>query len=205
MTTLPLTSVTVTATLLLCSITLSAAIQDPDRSLSEVDDLTIRAEIAGTGPYQEMIAEDHAELLQSIPLRSWSPVHVEFRGEGLRVRLEAQGFDDLRGVKVRNGTALLDRSPILGWSTGEDHVRMSRMEVVMDGMVVPVPVTAFIDLFDTPLSREDGRVVLAAAWRSKDGWRTYVQAQVGDDAHPLIVTWVLEDGRYLQRIVDRLY
>ncbi len=199
------TAVSTSATLLLSSITLHAAIQGPDRSLMEVQDLTIRAEIAGTGPYQEMSSDDHQALLVDIPIRSWSPRHVEFWGEGLRVRLEAQPFEDVSGVKIRNGNAQLDRQPILGWSTGDEHARMSRLEVVMDGLVVPIPVQAFTDLFDTPLSRESGRVVLAAAWRSKDGWRTYVQAQVGDDAHPLIVTWVLEDGRYVQRIVDHMY
>jgi hypothetical protein len=198
-------SLATAATLLLCSIPLCANTQAPDRALSEVQDLTIRAEISGTGPYQEMSEEDHEELLVAVPLRSWSPTHVEFWGEGLRVRLEAQPFDDLRSVKLRNGLAQVDRQPILGWSPGDDHARMSRLEVVMDGSVVAVPVSAFTDLYDLPLSREDGYVLLAAAWRSRDGWRTYVQVQVGDDAHPLIVTWVIEDGRYLQRIVDRLY
>lgn len=196
---------TTTTALLLCSITLHATTQVPDRALSDVQDVTIREEIAGTGPYQEISQEDHKELLVAVPLRSLSPRHLEFWGEGLRVRLEAQPFEDVGGVELRNGSAQLDGAPILGWSTDEQHTRLSRMEVVMDGMVVPIPVDAFTDLFDAPLSRKNGRVVLAAAWRSMDGWRTYVQAQVGDEAHPLIVTWVVEDGRYLQRIVDRMY
>jgi ribosomal protein S8E len=197
--------VTSTATLLLCSISLHATTQGPDLALSDVQDLTIRAEIAGTGPYQERSEEDHDMLLVAVPLTSWSPGHVEFRGEGLRVRLEAQPFDDVRGVKLRNGNAELDRAPIIGWCNDDQHTRLSRMEVVMDGSVVQVPVSAFTDLFDLPLTREHGGVQLCAAWRSRDGWRTYVQAQVGDDAHALIVTWVMEDGRYLQRIVDRMY
>lgn len=196
---------TTLAALLLCSITIHATTQAPDLALSDVQDLTIREEIAGTGPYQEMSSDDHHAMLVEIPVRSLSPGHVEFWGDGLRVRLEAQPFEDVGGVQLRNGGAQLDRQSILGWSIGDEHVRLSRLEVVMDGMVVPIPVQAFTDLFDAPLSRENGRVVLAAAWRSKDGWRTYVQAQVGDHAHPLIVTWVMEDGRYLQRVVDRMY
>ena len=70
-----------------------------------------------------------------------------------------------------------------------------------------------IRINDTTIGLEDliiigvearGTVPVSFAFLEQAGLRGTSRSR-GDDAHPLIVTWVLDDGRYVQRIVDRMY
>lgn len=181
------------------------ALQQASLSLDEVRDPIVRLEIGQLGPYPEMHRPVEASALQEVPLRSGSALLSEFAADGIRVRIEAQPFPHPAWVKgnTRQGFRL-ERSPILGWSPGEGHTRLSRVELVLDGLVTEVPEAAFTDLFDPRLC-EPGPIAplrFATAARSADGWRVYVLAQIGQGDQALLVTWVFEDGRYLYRVVD---
>lgn len=176
-----------------------------DRSWEQLDDPTLRREVAQLGGYPEAIADTGQSTLNELALRTSTAGAVEFYGGGIRVRLEAQPFEHGSWVKRSRGNTVLEGRPILGWprsTTQREGLRMSRLEVVWDGWVAQVPVQAYDDLFDPLLQQEDGaRYVLAA--RSADGWRLYVHAQIGEGAEARLVTWVFEDGRYLFRVIDR--
>jgi len=184
---------------------LHASVQQHDPGLSDVTDPTFHVEIAQLGLYPEIIGEDSVVPLDALPLRSCSADHVEFFGDGIRVRIEAQVFDHPTWVKRSRGMFKLEGSPILGWSRATPHSRMSRVEVVIDGTVVELPVEAFTDLFDPLLGSRsvDGLSLFATAARSLDGWRTYVHAQVGEGIEARIITWVIEDGHYQLRVIDK--
>ncbi len=184
---------------------LHASIQQHDPGLADVTDPTYQVEIAQLGLYPEIIGEDSVVALDVLPLRSCSADHVEFFGDGIRVRIESQVFDHPDWVKRSRGTFNLEGSPIFGWSRTDPHSRMSRVEVVMDGVVVELPVEAFTDLFDPLLGSRssNGLSLFASAARSLDGWRTYVHAQVGKGIQARIVTWVIEDGHYQFRVIDK--
>lgn len=183
---------------------LHASIQQHDLSLADVADPTLHAEIAQIGPYTEMSGADTLVPLEDLPVRSCSLGHIEFFGDGVRVRIETQPFDHPEQVKRSRGAYRTEGSLVLGWSAMEQHRRMSRVEVVIDGVVVDIPVSAFTDLFDPPLCADAGAQLFASAVRSRDSWRTYVSAQVGDGGEARWVTWVIEDGRYLFRVVDAI-
>jgi hypothetical protein len=189
------------AVLLLNSFPLYASFLPQDRSLADLDDPLIRSEIMELGGYQELVMEFTTPTLVEIPLFSHSPGHLEFRNDGLRVRIEAQPFEHPRWVKKAKGAWMLENQVVLGWSSAETHTRVSRLEVVVDGCVVNLPTEAWVDVFDAPLRRED--LMFASVMRSPDGRRIYVHAQAGD-ADARMVTWVLEDGAFLYRVVDPL-
>lgn len=181
------------------------AFQQASLSLDEVRDPIVRFEIGHLGPYAEMHRPAEASTLQEVPLRSGAALYSEFAADGIRVRIEAQPFAYPAWVKgnTRQGFRL-ERNPILGWSPGQEHTRLSRVELVLDGLVTEVPEAAFTDLFDPRLC-EPGPIAplrFATAARSADGWRVYVLAQIGQGDQTLLVTWVFEDGRYLYRVVD---
>ena len=172
-----------------------------DRSLGDLDDPLIRSEIMELGGYQELVMEFTPPTLVEVPLFSHSTGHLEFRNEGLRVRIEAQPFEHPMWVKKSHGAWLLESQSVLGWSPADTHSRLRRLEVVIDGCVVNLPTEAWVDVFDAPLRRED--LVFASVMRSPDGRRIYVHAQAGD-ADARMVTWVLEDGAFRYRVVDPL-
>lgn len=189
------------AVLLLNSLPLHASFLQQDRSLDELDDPLIRSEILELGGYQELVMEFTTPTLVEVPLFSHSPGHLEFRNEGLRVRIEAQPFEHTKWVTKSHGEWMLEGQPLLGWSPADTHSRLSRLEVVIDGCVVDLPTEAWVDVFDAPMRRED--LLFAAVMRSPDGHRIYVHVQAGD-AEARMVTWVLEDGALLYRVVDPL-
>ena len=76
------------------------------------------------------------------------------------------------------------------------------MEIVLDGRVVDLPSASWVDVFDAPLRRKE--LMFASVMRSLDGERTYVHLQAGDAADARMITWVIEGGRYLYRVVDRV-
>ena len=189
------------AVLVLNSFPLHAGFLPQDVSLAELDDPLIRSEIMELGGYQELVLEFTTPTLMEVPLFSHSPGHLEFRNEGLRVRIEAQPFEHPKWVKKSNGSWMLEGQALLGWSPGENHSRLSRLEMVIDGCVVNLPTETWVDVFDAPLRQED--LMFASVMRSPDGRRVYVHAQAGD-ADARMVTWVVEDGAWLYRVVDPL-
>lgn len=185
--------------LLSTRLTASAA-QQHDLWLEVIQDITLRSELAQLGPYPETSGLDTVVLMNRLPLRSASALHVELFGSGLRVRLEVQPFVAGREIERTRSGYRFDREPILGWEPGAYHTRVSRVELVSDGIVCQVPTTAFMDLFDMGLDA-DGHLWAQAA-RSADGYRSYVLVQVGEGHNARAITWVFDDGRYLFRVVD---
>jgi len=188
------------AVLFLISHPLHAGFLAQDRSLADLDDPLIRSEILELGGYQELVMEFTTPTLVEVPLFSHSPGHLEFRNEGLRVRIEAQPFEHAGWVRGSNGRWTLEGVEVRGWTPSETHCRLSRLELVLDGAVVDIPAEAWLDVFDAPLRREE--LTFASVMRSRDGWRTYVHLQAGDAADARMITWVIEDGTYLFRVVD---
>lgn len=189
------------AVLFLISHPLHAGFLVQDRSLADLDDPLIRSEIMELGGYQELVMEFTTPTLVEVPLFSHSIGHLEFRNEGLRVRIEAQPFEHPKWVKKSRGAWVMEGQSVLGWSPADTHSRLSRLEVVIDGRVVDLPTETWVDVFDAPLRRED--LVFASVMRSPDGRRIYVHAQAGD-TEARMVTWVQEDGTFLYRVVDPL-
>lgn len=182
------------------SIPVLAATVPQDRSIVEIDDPLIRAEVMELGGYQELVMEFTTPTLEEVPLFTHSPMHMEFRSEGLRVRIEAQPFEHAPWVKKSHGHWKLEDLETLGWSPGGTHSRLSRSEAVLDGVVVDIPVEAWVDVFDAPLMREE--LPFAAVMRSRDGRRVYIHVQAGEAEDARMVTWVIEDGAYRYRVVD---
>lgn len=181
----------------------SAAVQPQESTWWDLDDPLVRAEVHELGLYPELVEEFPANTLQQLPLRSCSEGHVDFFDGSVRVRIESQVFDHPAWVQSSASGARLEKAPILGWTPNGSHRRLSRLEVVIDGLNIPIPLEAYHDLFDALLCSDDATVRYAQAARSNDGWRIYVHAQVGEGRNAVLVTWLFEDGHYRYRVVDR--
>jgi hypothetical protein len=189
-------------TSLILALTASASSQGP-QSLWDITDIGLRNEIATLGPYAETDDPFMMDSLVRFPLRSSSPLHVEFASGDVRIRLEAFPFEHPAWVKKRkDGSLWLDQQTLISWGNDEQHVRLSRAEVVIDGLVCAVPAEEFLDVFDPIAMTSDRPEHWCIAARSKDGYRMYLQVLAGSGKHARSVTWVFEDGEYLFRVVD---
>jgi hypothetical protein len=189
-------------TSLILVLTASAASQGP-QSLWDLPDIALRNEIATLGPYVEADDPFVMDSLIRLPLRSSSPLHVEFANADVRVRLEAFPFVHPGWVKKKkDGTLRLDDQPVISWGSDEQHTRLSRAEVVVDGLVCAVPASELLDVFDPIATTSDFPEHWCIAARSKDGYRIYLQVLAGAGKHARSVTWVFDDGEYLFRVVD---
>lgn len=101
------------AVILLNAVPLHACFLPQDRSLADLDDPLIRSEVMELGGYQELVMEFTTPTLVEVPLFSHSPGHLEFRNEGLRVRIEAQPFEHPKWVKKSHGEWMLDRKSVV--------------------------------------------------------------------------------------------
>ena len=182
------------------SVALSARLPQ-DLSLMELGDTRIRSELMSLGGYQELGRSFAEPNIREIPVSVATEGLVEYRSEGLRARIEAQPFEHADRVEESQGNWRLDGQVLVGWSSGASHARLSRVEVVLDGAVVDLPTEAYTDVFDAPLLRDGLPYVLAA--RSQDGARTYLHLQAGEGTDARLITWVVQNGRYLFRVVDK--
>ncbi len=189
--------------LLLPFFTLHAALLQQDLSLATVNDPLIHQEIQELGLYPELMEEFPGSTLNYLAIRSSAGNQLEFSDDGIRIRIETQQFDHSKWVKHTPTGFRLEQERMLGWTPGEEHNRLSRVELVLDGSVIDLPTNAYTDIFDAPLFAGEGTVMFATAARSRDGWRTYVHLQAGSGRHAQLVTWVFDDGRYLFRVVDQ--
>lgn len=189
--------------MLACSLVLNAA-PPQDLRLAEIDDRLVRSEVAGLGGYPELGTREISTPLLEIPLRSWSTIHAEFASDDLRVRLERYPFHRAGDMRTSAGRRQLFGRPVIGWDPAADHQRLSRMEVVLDGMVCEVPVDQVVDVFDPRfcIGATDKPIRFVSAARSRDGWRVHVQILAGAGPEACLVTWVFEDGSYQYRVVD---
>jgi hypothetical protein len=189
-------------TSLILSVHTFASVRSP-QDLAGIADPLIRDEIATLGPYNETDDPYRRDTLVHLPLRSSSASHLEFAADDIRVRLEAFPFEHSSWVKKhKNGSLWLDSEPVIGWGLGEAHSRVSRAELVIDGLVCAVPASELLDVFDPRALASSSPEHWCFAARSKDGYRVYLQVLAGAGEQARSVTWVFEYGEYLFRVVD---
>lgn len=177
--------------------------QQLPQGLLSVPDVSLREEIARLGPYAESDEPLLNDSMDHTPLRSFSTAHLEFATADVRVRVEAFPFERGSWVKVRrDGRAWLEDHPLCTWGNEQEHLRLGRVEVVVDGSVCTVPAKDVLDVFDPVALRADRPEHWCLVARSKDGYRLYVQVLAGAGAQARVITWTFENGRYLFRVVD---
>jgi hypothetical protein len=189
-------------TSLILTLTASASSQGP-QSLWDLTDIGLRNEIATLGPYLETDDPFLRDSLVHLPLRSSSPLHIEFAAADVRVRLEAFPYEHSAWVKKRkDGSLWLEQRPVISWGNDEQHMRLSRAEIVVDGIIRAVPSSEFLDVFDPIATTSEYPEHWCTVARSKDGSRLYLQVLAGAGSHARCITWVFEHGEYLFRVVD---
>lgn len=153
------------------------------------------------------------ELMGKQPLKKISPKdyhvsQVEFEEEGLYVKIHTKPFykdsaklmmyDEKYLIKINN-------KPYYG-TYGQIPLRViSGITVIYKGDTIPVPATAYQDIYDPVFSYKDrnGRQrSLNGVFFSKDGNKIYIYLLSRGQRSSYEVTWVLQNNQYYRRILD---
>jgi len=144
------------------------------------------------------------DSMQAIPLEIHSATTLSFRNDSVHILIKTAPFN-ATGHKLKyeqEGTgshyiSQIDGQEIYGSDGRMPLTRYSSIEVQLGSSPVPVPPSAWKNLFEPNLYRYTQAVY------DPGTKRLYLNALNGDAAGTYAVCWIFENGRYKERIILR--
>jgi hypothetical protein len=146
--------------------------------------------------------------LQEIPLVKSDSSFVTFNKDSLNVTILTGIFDGSEHKLSYYDRYLvkIDDKPF--WGTGGDMptTTILSVRVMIGNNYIEIPFTALSDLFSPNLcwtnAKSKGTNCRTGVYLSNDGKRIYITMVNGTGAGIYEVTWIIENGKYLRRVVD---
>jgi hypothetical protein len=174
-------------------------------NFAKINDKDIRADVASfaLAGVDESIGK---APLASIPVVDYGPSFMKYADDKIQVIIKT-GFylASKHKLMIQEGHLLrIDGKPYYGGIYGQPpHTTIESVTVIVDKDTVPIPSTAYFDLYDTKFSfNENG------ATRSRNGVflsndkHTFYIYMLNIDNKGTEYTWVIRDKQYLRRVVD---
>lgn len=180
-------------------------------SLGSVKDERIRHEVGKFITY-DRDKDTAAVTLINVPGRPVGRERLIFDGQGVLLAISRAPFDSTRHTITwdpgnnRYACGIDGRS---FWGTDGDlpSQEISELSVSVDGKRTEIPHKEWSDLFNPNLwslhGKEDRPHLYAEVARSADRKRVYVHMTNSDGAGGYDVVWILINGKYARRVVDR--
>jgi hypothetical protein len=159
------------------------------------------------------------ERMNSTPVKAIPPVdygndYIKFQGDDVQVIIKAGTFDPSKHKLAYNTTfdnkkylVKIDGKPYWGSFGSVPRTTINAVTVIIDKDTVAVPSTAFEDLYSPEFGYKDGSGVA----KSHDGVyfasnkhmnAIYIYMLNKETKGSYEVTWVIQDKKYLRRVVD---
>ncbi len=144
--------------------------------------------------------------LLSIPVTNYTKNNIHFEGSGISVTITAGNFDPSKHKLFYSDKYLIkiDNKAYYGRYTEVPKHNVASVQVMIDKDSVAIPTTAYFDLYNpafTYLDR-DKLKTFAGVYQSADKRRVYIYMLNRDELGSYEVTWVIQDKKYVRRIVD---
>ena len=144
--------------------------------------------------------------LLSIPVTGFTPNEIQFKGNGINVIITAGNFDAAKHKLTYSDKYLLkiDNKAYYGKYTLVPKHNIASVAVVIDKDSVAIPPAAYFDLYNPAFTYSDGSQLktFAGVYQSADKRTVYIYMLNRDELGSYEVTWVIQDKKYLRRIVD---
>ncbi|MEO6894019.1 MAG: hypothetical protein ABI136_03230 [Ginsengibacter sp.] len=145
--------------------------------------------------------------LEKVPYTSLGKDSVVFEGNGIKAEVKIAPFDPAQHKLNYDEKYLvkIDRKPYYGGAFGKvPKTEISNVMLIIRGDTIAIPPTAYRDLFNLNLTYQDKGVerTTDAVYISTTGQRVYVYLFSKDRIGSYEVTWIIQDRRYLRRILD---
>ena len=144
--------------------------------------------------------------LQKIPYTSLDNNSIAFEGEGIKAKVTIAPFDPAKHKLQFDEKYLIkiDRRPYYGNYGNTPKTEISAVSIIIGKDTVAIPPMAYSDLYNLNFTYSDKGVqrTTDAVYKSKDGHTIYLYLFSKDNTGSYEVTWIIQDGKYLHRVLD---
>ena len=147
-----------------------------------------------------------APTLEKIPYTSLTKDSIVFEGDGIKAVVKIGAFDPAKHKLSYDDKFLvrIDRRPYYGNYGKLPKTDITSVTLNIRGFSVEIPPAAYTDLFNLNFTYLDKGVqrTTDAVYVSKVGQRVYLYLFSKDNSGSYEVTWIIQDRKYLRRILD---
>jgi len=204
---------TIITSAFLVLIALSSLAQDLDfpdfrskkDNFSKIGDKDIRADMASfaLAGVDESIGKAQ---LQTVPVKDYGPNFMKYGNDNIQVIIKTSFFMPTKHKLMFSEKHLtkIDGKPYYGGIYGEQpHIIIESVTVLVGKDSVPIPATAYFDLYDPKFSfNENGATRTRNGVYLSNDKHTFYIYMLNIDNGGAEYTWVIRDKQYLRRVVD---
>lgn len=144
--------------------------------------------------------------LQKIPYTSLDNNSIAFEGEGIKAEVTIAPFNPSKHKLQFDEKYLIkiDRRAYYGNYGNTPKTEISVVSIIIGKDTVAIPPMAYSDLYNLNFTYSDKGVqrTTDAVYKSKDGHTIYLYLFSKDNTGSYEVTWIIQDGKYLRRVLD---
>lgn len=145
--------------------------------------------------------------LKTLPITALGSNFISFADNNIQVNITGGAFDPSRhklGYFDEKYLVKIDNKAYFGNYSKVPNTAIQNVTVVIDNDTVPIPAIAFSDLYNPIFSVAEGGVQKSnnKVYLSADGRKVYVYMLKQEAGGSYEVTWVIQDKKYLRRVVD---
>jgi hypothetical protein len=174
-------------------------------NFSKINDKDIRADQASfaVAAVDESIGKAQ---LQTVPIKDYGPKYMTFENDNIQVTIRTGIFFASKHKMMFSEKHLvkIDGKPYYGGMYGEPpHTTIESITVIVGKDTVPIPATAFADLYDPKFSfNESGSTRTRNAVYLSNDKHTFYIYMLNIENSGSEFTWVIRDKQYIRRVVD---
>ena len=145
--------------------------------------------------------------LKRLPVTDIQPTSITFEEGNMKAIIQTGVFNPDKhkmGYYNEKFLAKIDNKGYFGNYGKIPKTTIEKVMVIVDRDTINVPAAAYADLFNPILSYKEGGVEKSynGVFRSADGRKIYVYMLKREAGGSYEVTWVIQDKKYLKRVVD---
>jgi hypothetical protein len=145
--------------------------------------------------------------LKSLPITGFGSDYITFSGNNIQVKVTSAPFDKTKhklGFYEEKYLTKIDNKPYFGDYGKVPKTTVDNVTVVIDRDTVAIPPVAYNDLHNPVFSFNEKGVQKSQdkVFLSNDGRKIYVYLLKQEAGGSYEVTWVIQDKKYLRRVVD---
>jgi hypothetical protein len=171
-------------------------------------DKAIRAQVAtfALAGIDERLGKE--PLRTVIPPVAYGSDYISFEGNDIKVTIRSGSFNpEKHKLTYYNDKFLvkIDNKPYYGNYTQVPTSTIASVTVLVGKDTIPIPPTAYSDLYMPSFTYRDGSGTIRTHNRvslSPDGRNIYIYMLNDEVKGKYEVTWIIQDKKYLQRVVD---
>lgn len=202
-------------TLIFAGLAFGAVAQDqefPDyrskkESFLRIQEKDIRTDVSSfsIGGMDESIGKGN---LATIPATNFGTDFITFSGANIQVTIKAGTFDASKHklqYYAKEHLVRIDGKPYYGMYGQVPKTTIAGVTVVIDKDSVVIPPIAYADLYEPDFTYRDGTGAVKSYNKvlvSPDKKKVYIYMLNRDPLGSYEVTWVIQDKKYLRRVVD---